>query len=157
LGPEHTSTLDTVHNLGALYADQGKLVEAEQMCQRALQGYERLIGTDSIITYVPALKTIWGLGSLSKRQGDIAKARTMYSKAYIGYEKVFGSEHLESQRLWKMLRSLDAETQNRTQLGVEEPLSDLQVGLSQLNAGKSSSKSKRHSLLRKLGWRKAPT
>jgi hypothetical protein len=26
-----TSTLDTVNNLGNLYADQGKLVEAEQM------------------------------------------------------------------------------------------------------------------------------
>ena len=31
LGPDHTSTLGTVHNLGILYADQGKLAEAEQM------------------------------------------------------------------------------------------------------------------------------
>ncbi|PVH69794.1 kinesin light chain 1 [Cadophora sp. DSE1049] len=29
------------HRLGMLYADQGKLVEAEQMYQRALQGYEK--------------------------------------------------------------------------------------------------------------------
>jgi Tfp pilus assembly protein PilF len=36
LGPDHTSTLNTVHNLGALYRDQGKLAEAEQMYQRAL-------------------------------------------------------------------------------------------------------------------------
>jgi tetratricopeptide (TPR) repeat protein len=28
-GPEHTSTLNTVHNLGNFYKDQGKLVEAE--------------------------------------------------------------------------------------------------------------------------------
>jgi Tfp pilus assembly protein PilF len=33
-GPDHTSTLDTVNNLGALYADQGKLGEAETMFQR---------------------------------------------------------------------------------------------------------------------------
>ena len=26
-GPEHTSTLDTVNNLGLLYADQGKMAE----------------------------------------------------------------------------------------------------------------------------------
>lgn len=26
LGPKHTSTLDTVNNLGLLYADQGKLI-----------------------------------------------------------------------------------------------------------------------------------
>jgi tetratricopeptide (TPR) repeat protein len=41
LGPDHTSTLLTVHNLGLLYADQGKLSEAEQMYQRALVGYEK--------------------------------------------------------------------------------------------------------------------
>jgi hypothetical protein len=43
-GPEHTSTLATVNNLGSLYADQGKLAEAEQMYERALQGYEKALG-----------------------------------------------------------------------------------------------------------------
>jgi tetratricopeptide (TPR) repeat protein len=41
LGAEHTSTLDTVNNLGILYADQGKLAEAEEMYQRALKGKEK--------------------------------------------------------------------------------------------------------------------
>jgi Tfp pilus assembly protein PilF len=36
LGAEHTSTLITVNNLGALYADQGRLAEAEAMHERAL-------------------------------------------------------------------------------------------------------------------------
>ena len=31
LGLEHTSTLDTINNLGTLYKDQGKLVEVEAM------------------------------------------------------------------------------------------------------------------------------
>ena len=31
LGRDHTSTLDTVNNLGNLYADQGKLAEAERI------------------------------------------------------------------------------------------------------------------------------
>ena len=34
-GPEHTSTLRTVNNLGTLYKDQGKMKEAEDMFQRA--------------------------------------------------------------------------------------------------------------------------
>ena len=34
LGPDHTSTLDTVHNLGNLYKKQGRLVKAEAMYQR---------------------------------------------------------------------------------------------------------------------------
>jgi len=34
LGPEHTSTLNTINNLGNLYINQGRLVEAEAMYQR---------------------------------------------------------------------------------------------------------------------------
>ena len=44
LGPNHTSTLNTVNNLGNLYSDQGKLDEAEQMYQRALLVYQRIYG-----------------------------------------------------------------------------------------------------------------
>jgi len=44
LGPKHTSTLMTVNNLGNLYADQGKLGEAEKMYMRALQGREEALG-----------------------------------------------------------------------------------------------------------------
>jgi hypothetical protein len=35
LGPGHTSTLQTVNNLGLFYADQNKLAEAEKMYIRA--------------------------------------------------------------------------------------------------------------------------
>jgi hypothetical protein len=34
LGPDHISTLTTVHNLGLVYADQGKLKEVEEIYQR---------------------------------------------------------------------------------------------------------------------------
>jgi tetratricopeptide (TPR) repeat protein len=46
LGPDHTSTLSTVNNLGLLYVAQGKLDEAEEMYQRALAGYEKALGSD---------------------------------------------------------------------------------------------------------------
>ena len=39
-GAEHMSMLDTVNNLGLLYAHQGKMAEAEAMYVRALQGYK---------------------------------------------------------------------------------------------------------------------
>jgi Tetratricopeptide repeat len=51
-GPEHTSTLDTVNNLGVLYRDQGKTAEAEAMYVRALQGYQKALGTDHPRTQV---------------------------------------------------------------------------------------------------------
>jgi Tetratricopeptide repeat len=49
LGPEHTSTLDTVNNLGNLYRDQDKLDEAKQMYRRRLTEYERIFGPDHLI------------------------------------------------------------------------------------------------------------
>jgi Tetratricopeptide repeat len=49
-GPAHTSTLNTVNNLGILYAGQGKIVEAEEMYLRALRGYEKAVGEDYPIT-----------------------------------------------------------------------------------------------------------
>ncbi|KAI0402570.1 kinesin light chain [Xylaria palmicola] len=54
LGPDHTSTLDTVNNLGNLYSDQGKLKEAEEMYKRALQGKEKALGPDHTSTLVIA-------------------------------------------------------------------------------------------------------
>ena len=38
---EHTSILDTVNNLGVIYANQGKIAEAEEMYIRALKGKEK--------------------------------------------------------------------------------------------------------------------
>ncbi|KAK6362405.1 hypothetical protein LTR81_028156 [Elasticomyces elasticus] len=43
-GVKHTSTLDSVNNLGNLYADQGKVKGAEAMYVRALKGYEETEG-----------------------------------------------------------------------------------------------------------------
>ena len=49
-GAEHTLTLNTVNNLGVLYANQDKMVEAEAEAEamelRALQGYENAVGAD---------------------------------------------------------------------------------------------------------------
>ena len=52
LGPDHTSTLSTVNNLGLLYRDQGKLAEAEQMYQRALLGLQNSSGSEHPSTMI---------------------------------------------------------------------------------------------------------
>ncbi|KAL1616049.1 hypothetical protein SLS56_011586 [Neofusicoccum ribis] len=71
LGPDHTSTLDTVNNLGNLYSAQGKLKEAEEMYQRALDGSEKALGPDHTST----LDTVNNLGSLYKNQVSITQKR----------------------------------------------------------------------------------
>jgi hypothetical protein len=50
LGPEHTSTLRTVNNLGNLYVGQGRLAEAEAMYERALAGREKALGPEHMST-----------------------------------------------------------------------------------------------------------
>jgi hypothetical protein len=116
--------VNTADNLGLLYADQGKLVEAEQMFQRALLGYEKALGADNIITCIPALNTIWGLGSLFEHQADITETKTMFSKALIGYEKVFGPDHPRSQSLRDKLHALDAVIENRALVEGEDPVNN---------------------------------
>ncbi|KAF1823901.1 uncharacterized protein K489DRAFT_297584, partial [Dissoconium aciculare CBS 342.82] len=64
-GAEHTSTLDTVNNLGILYKSQGKLAEAEEMYLRALGGFEKAWGAEHTST----LGTVDNLGILYKSQG----------------------------------------------------------------------------------------
>jgi tetratricopeptide (TPR) repeat protein len=49
-GPEHTSTLNTVNNLGNLYADQGRHKDAEMMYNRALAGFEKAWGPEHTST-----------------------------------------------------------------------------------------------------------
>jgi hypothetical protein len=43
-GAKHTSTLDTVYNLGNLYRDRGEAVEARKMYERAVYGYNDVEG-----------------------------------------------------------------------------------------------------------------
>lgn len=71
--PDRTSTLDTVNNLSVLYGDQGKLNEAEQMCLRALAGYEKALGPDHTST----LQTVNKLDSQYADQGELDKAEQM--------------------------------------------------------------------------------
>ena len=44
LGRDHALTLDTVNNLGTLYVNQGRLEEAQATCQRALSGFQAVLG-----------------------------------------------------------------------------------------------------------------
>ncbi|RFN43712.1 tetratricopeptide-like helical domain, partial [Fusarium flagelliforme] len=88
-GPEHTSTLDTVNNLGLLYKSQGRLDKAEAMYERALQGYEKSLGPEHTST----LDTVNNLGLLYSDQGRLDKAEAMYERALQGDEKALGPEH----------------------------------------------------------------
>jgi len=123
------------------------------MYQRALQGYKKILDSDKIIIYIPALNTIWNLGSFFESQADITKARTMYSKALIRYEKVFGPDHLESRTMQDKLSALDVVIESRTLVEVKDLVDNLQKASLHLSVKETPLKSKRHKLFRKLDIR----
>jgi tetratricopeptide (TPR) repeat protein len=106
LGPKHTSTLDTVGNLGNLYADQGKLAEAEAMYTRALQGYKDAIGPELVVLYLPALNSMFGLGGLLSRTDRKEIAKGMYTRALSGYRAVQGPSSKWCKQLEDRLQAL---------------------------------------------------
>jgi tetratricopeptide (TPR) repeat protein len=91
-GPEHTSTLDTVNNLAALYKDLGQLDEAEKMYQRALEGKQKAWGLEHTST----LDTVNNLGAFYAILGRLDKAEKMYQQALEGKEKAWGPEHIST-------------------------------------------------------------
>ncbi|CAC9895906.1 unnamed protein product, partial [Aureobasidium pullulans] len=89
LGPDQTSTLDTIFNSGIAYLTQDRLAAAEGMLRRALVGQERASGPEHIST----LATVRGLGNVYQAQGRLAEAEEMYEKALAGFEFALGPEH----------------------------------------------------------------
>lgn len=85
-GPEHTSTLDTVHSLGALYAHHEKLAEAEEMCARALRGYKKAWGPK----HTSILTTVNVMGPVLKKQCYTA-AKLSDCKTVLAYIKQLAS------------------------------------------------------------------
>ena len=69
--------LESLHMLGNLCASQGKLAEAEEMYQQALQGKEKALGVEHMST----LDTVHNLGNLYSNQGKLAEAEKIYQQA----------------------------------------------------------------------------
>jgi hypothetical protein len=92
--------------LGLLYAEQGKLDEAEMMDKRALQGYEKALGRVNVARHRPALNTMWNLGYLFAIQGKLSEAKENYSRALAGFQALLGPSCKECQRLERNLASL---------------------------------------------------
>lgn len=79
-GPEYTSALDTVNNLGVLYHQQGKMQEAEAMYQPTLEGLEIAWGSEH-----PSTQRMFNnLGILYVDQDTTQEAEAMFWRALDG-------------------------------------------------------------------------
>jgi tetratricopeptide (TPR) repeat protein len=88
IAKERVVLLDAILRLGNLYAEQGKLTEAEAMYQRALKGREVYV-----TEHPSTLDTVNNLGLLYRNQGKLTEAEAMYRRALQGKEDVLGIEH----------------------------------------------------------------
>lgn len=95
-------TMDSIHNLGALYANQGKLKQAEEIYLRALAGKEKALDLDHTST----LGTVNNLGAIYADQGKLKEADEMYQRALAGYAKTLGQSHHLTQRVVTRLNAL---------------------------------------------------
>ncbi len=71
-----------LHQLGILYSDQGKTIEAEAMYERALAGFEKALGPEHIST----LTVVCNLGNLYSKQGKTVEAEAVYERMQVGKE-----------------------------------------------------------------------
>jgi tetratricopeptide (TPR) repeat protein len=102
---EQKTTLDAIHLLGLLYADQSKLGEAEKMYERALRGKEEALGP----THTSTLQTVNNLGLLYVDQGKLGEAEKMYERALRGYEEALGLTHTSTLAMVNNLGALYAD------------------------------------------------
>ncbi len=99
---KNQDSYDAFHNLGDLYADQGKMIEAEKMYQRALDEYEKAWGPEHTST----LNTVNNLGNLYKNQGKLMKAKKMYQRTLKEYEMLRDSTHSSTKGIRHNLSNL---------------------------------------------------
>jgi tetratricopeptide (TPR) repeat protein len=83
-------TLGTLNIISFLYLRLGRLEEAEQMCQRVLNGMEKALGRDHLLT----LGTLDNLSILYVKLGRLEEAEQIIQRALNRMEKVLGRDHL---------------------------------------------------------------
>jgi hypothetical protein len=79
----------TLHNLGIVYADEGKYPQAEQAYDRALAIKEKSLGPE----HPNVATTLIGLGIVYWRDGRYPQAEQAYDHALAIEEKTLGPEH----------------------------------------------------------------
>lgn len=74
------------------------------MIRRALQGYQKTLGPDHILT----LTALYNLGYIFLRQGKLEEAEPMYRRALQGYQTTLGREHHYTRMAIKAIQELKA-------------------------------------------------
>lgn len=80
-----------MNTLRLLYADQGRLANAEAMYQRSVVGYENPLGT-ATTTHIPYLSTLENYALLCEATRGLLDATSCHGNALSGIDVVFGTD-----------------------------------------------------------------
>jgi tetratricopeptide (TPR) repeat protein len=130
LGPDHTSTLNSLYCLAIVRKNQGKLDEAEKICQRALQGCEKALGPDHTST----LNFLYYLTIIRQDQAKLGETKKIYQRALKSYEKTCDLEHTSARNALSGLY----EIYRRRCVSLQEQKARHQANLAKLNPDKQT-------------------
>ena len=78
-----------LQNIGSALSEQKKYKAAEEMSQRALEGYERALGRE----HPDTLTSVYCLALLFHQQQQFEAASVLYRRASSGFKRILGLEH----------------------------------------------------------------
>jgi tetratricopeptide (TPR) repeat protein/CHAT domain-containing protein len=115
LGPTHSDTASSLHNLAYLYWRLGKDAEAAPLFQQAIDAYRKNAGEGS-----PNMATSLDcLGLLYRDRRDFAKAESVLQEALVLRKKILGEQHADTT---SSLNSLGALYAQQKEFAKAEPL-----------------------------------
>jgi len=92
LGPEHSDTLTSMHNLASTYSNQGRWKEAEELSMQVMETQKQVLGPEHPST----LTSMANLAYTLKQLGKIPDALTLIKKCADLRNKVLGSYHSDA-------------------------------------------------------------
>ena len=131
-GPASRLLADVIIRLALILYEQGDLLEATALLERALAIQQEVLGAE----HTDTLSTVNSLGVLYWTRGELATARVMYERAFEARERLLGRDHprtasaannlgllLTQQGEWLAARPLleRALTAKEAELGPEHP------------------------------------
>jgi non-specific serine/threonine protein kinase/serine/threonine-protein kinase len=121
LGDDHSRTLRSINNMGALLLSMGKLAEADLYYREALDGRRRVLGDDHPDTLI----SIHNMGALLQSMGKLAEAEPYSREALEGFRRVLGDDHSRTLRsinnMGALLNAMGRHEEARTLLEQGEP------------------------------------
>ncbi len=115
VGDEHIDALESLHGMGFILQNLGKLDKAELCLRSAMDGFGRLYGADHRNT----LGSASGLATTYRLQGRLNESEQLHRKTLEAQRRVLGSDHYDT---LESMRGLVAVLQDRNETAEAEKL-----------------------------------